>query len=93
MFAGFESVNGNRGVHVIGNADADRFDFGVGKQLVVIVIRFGDFVTFRFFFEFIRQNIAQSNDFRIFHFGVGIRMDGPDGTAADDADLDFFAHN
>ena len=92
MLARFEGVDGDRGMHVVGHADAYRVDSRIGQQSVVIVISFGDFMAFRFGFEFVRLNIAQGDNFRFRDFGIGVGVDRADGSAADDSDSDF-AHD
>ena len=83
-----------KGVHVVvkvlPSGDEYRIYFRICQKLVIVRVRLGNIVKFGFFRQTVRQNIAQSDDFRIFDLGIRISMHGADGAATDHTDFDFF---
>ena len=92
VLAGVQGVDGDGGVHVVGHADGDGFDFRILQKFLVIRVGDGNAMAFGLFSKLVRQDVAQGDEFRVGDLLVGVRVNRTDRTGTDDTDFDFSAH-
>ena len=91
MLARPHGVDGDDGVHVVGRADGNGRDFGIGQHGVIIRHRRAAAVLFHGLLRALGNNIAEIFDFRIRIFHIRGNVRGVcNASTADDSYLHLF---